>query len=130
MICLDSTCIIDFLRGRSDAVKAVRRCESQAVTTEINRFEVLFGIHRRRLVSTKELQAANSFFDAIDVLPLESAGSELAAKVQGDMVKTGRMINQNDVLIAGIMASRGCKEILTRNIKDFSRLPGTKVVGY
>ena len=39
MICLDSDCIIDFLKGKKEAVDLVRKYKEEVITTEINRFE-------------------------------------------------------------------------------------------
>ena len=40
MICLDSDCIIDFLRGKEEAIRIVERHKEELVSTEINIFEV------------------------------------------------------------------------------------------
>lgn len=38
------------------------------------------------------------------------------------------MINEFDSLIAGAMASNGCSEIVTSNVKDFGKIRGIKVL--
>ena len=45
MICIDSDFIIDFLKGKQNAVETMGKYKESIVTTEISRFEVLFGIY-------------------------------------------------------------------------------------
>ena len=48
MICLDSDFIIDYLRGKKEAVDIIEKFGEEAVTTEINIFEVFYGIYLRK----------------------------------------------------------------------------------
>ncbi len=130
MICVDSDCIIDFLKGTPQAVQVVEHHKAELVTTEISRFEVLFGIYSQKQPSLKEELAARSFFDSIQVLPLLQSGTESAAKILGNLARAGKIIEQNDALIAGIMVAHECTKILTRNVAHFRRIPELGVISY
>ena len=54
MICLDSDCIIDFLKGKKEAINVINKYNEEIITTEINVFEVLFGIYLKKEVSEKQ----------------------------------------------------------------------------
>ena len=134
MICLDSDCIIDFLKNKPEAVSTLttlkRYYKETFVTTEINKFEVMLGIYDKKKINEKELKVAKSFFASIDVLPFgEECGTE-AARILGSLARKGRVINQNDALIAAVMRVNGCEKIVTRNARDFGRIPGVKVEDY
>ena len=130
MICLDSDVIIDFLKGKLQALDAIKHARSHFVTTEVNRFEVMFGIHRRRIQGAEELNVATRFFDSLEVLPFGPGCADLAADVLGKLHKKGKMINGNDALIAASAMNHGCSRILTGNVKHFSRIPGLQVETY
>ena len=129
MICLDSDCIIDFLRGKKEAVLAVSKYKDYLSTTEINLFEVLVGINIKKIINEKEEIAANLFFDSIRILPALNFG-EYASKIFAQLVKDGKMMDQNDCLIAGIMLSNGCDQIMTRNDKHFSNIKEINAINY
>ena len=130
MICLDSDCIIDFLKGKNEAVEIVNQYKDEIVTTEINRFEIFFGVYIRKEISEKEENAAKSFFDSIEVLSFEENCGERAARFLASLSKKGNIIDQNDVLIGSVMINNGCKKIITRNEKHFSRMEEITVIAY
>ena len=130
MICLDSDFIIDFLKGKTEAARAMRRLQDQVVTTEINRFEILFGVYAKHPRPPQEQEIVRNFFDVIDVLPFDEGCGEIAAKTLARLTTKGQMISQNDALIAATMAKHGCHTILTRNVKHYARIPGINAVTY
>lgn len=52
-----------------------------------------------------------------------------AGIIDGTLIKEGKMIDPLDSMIAGI-AMHKHKKIITRNIKDFSRIKGLKLERY
>jgi len=130
MICLDSSCIIDFLKGKKEAVKVVEKYKEEIATTDINSFEVFFGIYSSKHVKEDEEKLASLFFETIETLSMKRDWSKKAAKLLGDLIKRGKTIEQNDCLIASIMIKNGCDTIITKNTKHFSVIPGIKTVKY
>ena len=130
MICLDSDCIIDFLKGEPEAVQAVESHRDTVITTEINLFEVMFGIYLKKHARSEEVQAAKQLFESLNVLPFGHGCGELAAKLLALLARRGKMVGQNDALIAATILKNGCHEILTRNVKHYSRIDGIRVVTY
>ena len=126
MIGIDSDCIIDFLRGKKEAINIVEKYKTELVTTEINVFEVFNGVFRNR---ENELQATRDFFESLDVLDSIGFGEEVFF-VFCELIKNGNEIDQNDCLIASILLLNGCDKIITRNVKDFSRIKNLKIINY
>ena len=126
MICLDSDFIIDFLKGKTEAVSAFKDIYEDAATTEINSFEIFFGIYRKEK-SENEENPAKSFFQSIEVFGAGNWGMK-AAKIQSDLMNQGKTIEQNDCMIASIMLNNGCNKIITKNRKHFSRIEGIEVI--
>ena len=133
MICLDSDCIIDFLKGKEDAVKAVEKYKDELVTTEINVFEIFFGIYAKKEIDENEIITATDFFSSFksgEVFSFDEKCGHISAKILADLFKKGNIIEQNDCFILGMMRKNGCNKILTRNEKHFSRIDGINVVSY
>lgn len=127
MIGIDSDCIIDFLRGKKEAVDIVRKHKDELVTTEINAFEVYYGIYINDAV--KEEKYAEMFFASLEVLNVNNWGA-VAARVFTDIAKHGKTIEQNDCLIASILLASGCNKIITKNVAHFTRIKEIQVLSY
>jgi predicted nucleic acid-binding protein len=127
---LDSTVIIDFLRGQSRAIEIVEKNKDDIATTTISQFEVLFGIFKQQKLSQQELLSGRRFFDMIDSLPLDKLSASLAAEIAGALLKQGKTIGHNDCLIAAIALRNRVDAIITENRKDFQKIKGIQVETY
>lgn len=130
MLCLDSDCIIDFLKGKKEATGLVEKYKNEIVTTELNIFEIYFGIYQKESVRSEEEKSAEELFNSITILPFGADCGKRASKLLISLVKIGKMINQNDALIASILQKNGIDSIATRNVKHFSNISGLKVISY
>ena len=129
MIIIDSDCIIDFLKGKKEAVGVIEKYRDEVATTELNVFEVFFGIYKNKSISKRHECTAESFFDSILILHTDGWGKH-AAKIFTDLLRKGIVIEQNDCLIVAIMLASGCSKIITRNAKHFSRIAGIEIITY
>ncbi len=127
MICIDSDCIIDALRGDEKAANMVIKHKDELVSTELNVFEVFIGIYLKK--SEKEKLIAEDFFKDIEILSGENWGKK-AAEIKSQLIKKGKEIDQNDCIIASIMLVNGCNKIITRNKNHFSRIEEIEVIEY
>lgn len=130
MICLDTSFILDLLKKRPETISKLSLFMGEEIaSTEINYFEVLYGVFKRKDLSKNELESVQNMFNSIMVLPLESRSAYKSAEIAGELSKKGLTIGANDALIAGICkANNGT--ILTKNIKHFSRINGLKIETY
>lgn len=128
MICIDSDCIIDFLKGKKEAINIINKYKEEIVSTEINAFEVFYGIYNKKIISEKE--SAKNLFNSIILLGFEKGCGEQSAKIIAALQKQGNLIEQNDCIIAGILIKNNCLNIITKNIKHYERIKGLNVISY
>ena len=91
MICLDSSCIIDFLNGNENARNIVFKHINEAVTTEINAFEIFLGIYQQKDINPQEEATAESFFNQIVVLSYGKDCGRNSAKLLSNLKKDGKL---------------------------------------
>lgn len=116
MTFLDTSVIIDFLVGDNEIVTLVKEAyqKDDIKTTTINEYELLK--HKTEL----KRGIAEKFLSGVTVYPFDRASAKKAAALYGKLREQGKMINENDLLIAGISLSND-DMLLTRDRK-FSNL--------
>jgi predicted nucleic acid-binding protein len=109
---LDTSVIIDFLVGDEKIVALVKEIalKDEVKTTTITEYELLR--HKTKL----RRQAAEKFLSGATVCPFDSASARKAASLFEKLSKAGKMINENDLLIAGISLANE-EVLLTRDQK-------------
>jgi tRNA(fMet)-specific endonuclease VapC len=137
MILADSTFLIDSLRKFTSVKKFLHKNPNEILfTTEINVFELYFGLYSSKILANSEdllerrkikLEELLSKFQVISIGRKE--GIE-AAKLLGNLVRIGKVIKFRDALVAGIAMSNGITRILTKNIDHFKRIDGIEVIEY
>jgi len=132
MICLDSTLIVDFLRNDESAIDCIGGLYNENIaTTIINVYEVESGIWAMKNANYQSrLENFNRLLSRIRILELDSESVDESARIFGELSREGKMIEDLDILIAGICLVNGCNEIITKNKKHFSRIKGLKVETY
>lgn len=131
MICLDTTFIIDFLRGDKDTIaKAGELGQRQKCTTAINISEVLNGILLAKTGGAEQLEAFGEFLASIEVFGFDVEASLRASQIYSELTKKGEKVNELDCQIAGAALANHCSRIITRNSKHFARMSGIEVETY
>lgn len=125
---VDSTFLIDLLRGRKEVIKVIDGKEP-LLTTQINMYEVIRGLFLKDTPSSKLIQAIE-MLENIKILPLDDNSIIKSAEISSDLIKKGSIISDCDCLTAGIALSKGVNRIITRNAKHFERIKGIKVENY
>lgn len=121
---LDSSFVIDLLKGEKAAVQVAKELEEAPVsTTSITVFEIFQG------AKDSELAPIRKFFAQMTVLPLGHDEAERAGLIQKQLKAAGKSIDPEDCMIAGI-ALQHKKKIVTRNSKHFEKIPGVSIVSY
>ncbi len=112
MTLLDTSVVIDFLAGDQkivDIVKEIFTIEG-VKTTSVTEYELLK--HKSKI----RKQAAERFLSGATVLSFDRAAAKEAAQLFEELQAVGRMINENDLLIAGISLANE-EILLTRDRK-------------
>ncbi len=121
ILLLDSTVLIDHLRGRgaADRLEALSRAGDLLTTTAINVEEVVRGLRKA------EEEAADRLFAGLVVLPIGLAEGRQAGTWRREFATRGITLSQADCLIAAAAIIAGAS-LATGNPKDFP-MPGLEV---
>ncbi|MCH8004121.1 MAG: type II toxin-antitoxin system VapC family toxin [Nanoarchaeota archaeon] len=132
MKCLDSSILIDFLKGNDEAVTKIEKMNSNSIcSTIVNLIEVASGIYRKKDIDHKKhIDRMKILFNELYLLNFNYNSALLSAKINADLVKEGKEIDANDCSIAGIMLTSGCNTVITRDKEHFERIKGIKVESY
>ena len=129
---IDTTLLIDFLRGKREAITFLEEKEKQQqlYTTEINVFELVMGVYAKKQEPQIETEKICALLSRFIVLPLERRGVIKAGEIAGGLIKSGNRIEETDCLIAGIALANGITEIITANKEHYERIKELKVISY
>jgi predicted nucleic acid-binding protein len=114
-VLLDTTVVIDLLRGRSGAaarLRSLRRAGDSALVCAINVEETVRGLLPR------ERDAAHRLFSGLRIAPLGEQEGWQAGEWRREHALRGRTLSQADCLVAAAAIARGAR-LATGNPKDF-----------
>lgn len=116
MYVLDTSALIEAFHDSDQAEKISRIVKDEPLfTTSICIHEVLVGA-----LTEKDRFVAEGIFSTMQILEHNALAARIGAKIEQELVKTGRRINDMDVLIAAICkANNG--ELITFD-RDFARI--------
>ena len=120
----DSDMFIDTLRRREPArtrIGALIRSGDLA-TTSMSVYELYVGAR-----TDEEAVRIARLLEDVEVFELDAPAARRAAEVYRFLQSAGLRIEQPDCLIAGIALVRNLP-LLTRNARDFERVPGLRVI--
>ncbi|MHA1930205.1 MAG: type II toxin-antitoxin system VapC family toxin [Candidatus Thorarchaeota archaeon] len=121
---LDTSFVIDLLRGNKRALKRIKELEAESISTNISApsvFELFVGISLTKKPSIEKKKILDVLL-SWGTLALDSECAAIAGKIHGQLISEGQMIDPEDSMIAGI-AIKNNESVLTRNTKHFDRIP-------
>jgi tRNA(fMet)-specific endonuclease VapC len=109
---LDTSIIIDFLAGDQRIIATLKEIlnKEDLKTTTITEYELLR--HKTKI----KKQAAERFLSGVIVCSFDRDAAKKAAVLFQELQNAGRMVNENDLLIAGIALAHD-EVLLTRDQK-------------
>lgn len=128
---LDTTFLIDIMQHREQAVVKLQTLLEAGEIISIaapSVFELFVGVAQCNNPE-KELERVHQVLEDQTVWSLDAHAAEEAGRIQGQLASAGNQLEAVDALIAGI-ALQHAEPILTRNLKDFSRIRGLRVESY
>lgn len=128
MIFLDTNICIHFLKGDSLSIRERLMNTSPSIVKipVIVHSELLYGVEKSNRKSENSAKL-KEFLMPFEIIPYTARMSETYAEIRAKCTKKGSIVGPNDLLIAAIViASNGT--LATRNTKEFSRVPGLKLV--
>ena len=135
MIILDTSACIDYLNGNEKIRDIISEQEDLIHITSISIYEVNIGLERtKRKISEGRYKKLNKiwleFISGMEIFPLSLKEAKKAAEIYDNLESKGQIIDDNDILITGIMLSNGIKKIITRNVNHFKLIKGIEVINY
>jgi len=117
---LDSTAFIELIRGseKGAVIKELFKSE-EAFLNSLSLYEILINLY------PKERPIIENLMEQMTLLNFDSESSEEAAEIQKNLKASGKLINELDVLIAGICKANGTG-VITLD-KDFEKIKGLDV---
>jgi tRNA(fMet)-specific endonuclease VapC len=125
MLILDSNTISYYFRGDSQVVPRLQALRPADVgVPAIVEYELRYGLLRLpQVVATPRLAALAQLLQPLQKLPFDSECAGHAARIRTDLEALGTPIGPHDILIAAT-ALRYQSALVTRNVREFSRVPG------
>lgn len=127
---LDTDTLSWVLEGRRSVTSAAERylAEHRVLTfSEMTRFEVLRGLEAKR--AQARIERFMSFCRTCEVLPITTPILDRAALVYGELHRAGTLIPDADLII-GVTALELGYDMVTNNVRHFSRIPGLRIVNW
>lgn len=124
--CLDTNTISYFLKQSPKVTaKILNTSIDNLCTTIITEFELLYGVYNSSKVDSN-IELISSFLSEFSIYNLDSGVVKLVAKEKARLKKLGTIVEDSDLLIAGICIVNDLT-LVTNNLKHFKRIKGLKV---
>ncbi len=122
MIILDTTFLIDLMKGKRDLASYLNDTMEKGTviaTTVFNVYELYKNVFMR------EFDKIEAFLSNIKIISFSNA--VIATKLCKELKSKGQMIPEIDLLIASICLDNSAS-LITKNIKDFKDISGLKII--
>jgi tRNA(fMet)-specific endonuclease VapC len=132
MVCLDTAFLADLFRKNPAAEKKLKEfveAHEEISITVMTVAELYYGAYKSNRMEEEKAkveQIKRKFL----ILEMNERGAQKFGEFLNWLDKTGKKISDRDVLIAAIAISKGENSIVTRNEKDFARIPEISVITY
>ncbi|MBI5391093.1 type II toxin-antitoxin system VapC family toxin [Candidatus Woesearchaeota archaeon] len=130
MVCLDMCFLIDLLRGKAsiaDLRETFDRKETNFTVATPSVMELWAGLLLSQH-SEKEKIKVLELFRSLTILPLDEQSAKHAAEYEAMLVKKGKPIGTEDLMIAGIVSAHG--EVLVTRDEHYASIPGLRLLKY
>ena len=130
MVCLDTSFIIDLLRGNNGAINLKEFIDNNSEIINIPSMvvtEIVSGLLYKK--SDNELKIVDNMFSSFNILNFDKESAFLAGEIESSLIKKGEKIDIEDIIIAATTIINK-DYLVTSNIKHFSKIHGLNVKGY
>jgi len=126
--CLDTSFLIDVLRGHPGAVAKAKLFDSEGEVLFLPAPVVAEFLDGAYHVGGSYLREALGLVGGRDVLPLDSESGVLAGRLRAELRRQGTPLPMLDVMIAAVCLTH--HHVLVSRDADFARIPGLAVESY
>ena len=124
MTIFDTNILIDYLRGKEEALEIMTEGHSEISITVITGYEMLKGYRYG-----KEEAAVNELLNRVKIYHTDSKSMRVSGTLYRELKNIGRLKNEADILIAGIAIANN-ETLVTRDpdFSDFSDILGDSLI--
>lgn len=131
MVCLDTSFIIDLLKGRSNVKDMMNRLEKGSKAVAVvspTIMELVTGANLSSKIS-KEKERIIEFLSGLLIFDFDKKSAFIAGDIEADLLKKGERIETEDIMIGAIVKNNN-EILLTGNRKHFERIKDLKIESY
>ena len=129
MFVLDTNTVLDYFKGRGRVPERLLATPpSEIALPAISAYEVWVGVLGSQNPKRRREQF-EAFLSAVEILPFGAEAGLRAAELRHSLESAGQAIGPLDTLIAATALAHG-GVLVTRNLREFSRVPGLKTVNW
>lgn len=128
---LDTSFLIDLMRGDSGAISTARELEADLVQQHVSSmtlFELFYGVAKSDQATT-ERETVTSVIESKPIVPADENVMRKAGRIAGSLAADGNAVDDGDAII-GATAITLDEPVLTRNEGDFERIDDVRVETY
>lgn len=129
MYALDTNTVLDYFRDRGNVAENLLAVPAGEIALPaIVAYEIWFGVlgsQNPRLRESQYLQ----FLATVEILNFDAAAGRRAAELRRALEQRGEGIGPMDTLIAATALAHNAT-LVTRNVREFGRVPGLKVTDW
>lgn len=131
MLILDSNTISYYFRGDPHVVPHLQAQRPQDVAVPaIVEYELRYGLLRLPPdIAAPRLAALTTLLLPMQKLPFDSECADHAARIRAMLEAAGNPVGPHDILIAATALRHGAV-LITRNVREFSRVPGLQWINW
>ena len=123
---IDTNICIAFLKGDGDlAERLADITPSEVVLCSVVKAELLYGA-RRSARGAENLGRLKLFFALFPNADFDEGAAEQYGVIRAQLAASGRPVGPNDLMIAAIALQLDAT-VVTRNVSEFSQVPGLRV---
>lgn len=130
MIGLDTSAIIDIMKGNNDIKALIEKNQEDFAATMMSYLELSFGLDIDNKKHKNEEEKCDELFKRMNTFNFNKASCKKSAEIFWQLKKTGAIIEKNDCTIVGIFLTNGIKRIITKNKEHFKRIKEIETISY
>lgn len=124
---LDTSTIINYLRGVDQAVRTINAIEGDLCSSYICLSELYEGIYRVKEQEKAEKIVADFFQSLSEVYTIDEKIAKQFGEIRASLKKTGNVLEDIDIFIAATCLAYGLI-LITDNRKHFSRIKSLEIL--
>jgi len=133
MVCLDSTFLVDVIRGKISIDYLNENFQQEEVFIPspciLELFRGLYLNKNKKNIGENEETETAEILSSFSILGLNKNEAILTSKIEAGLINRGQVIDLEDIMIAAI-AIKNEETLVTKNKKHFERINDLKIESY